>query len=212
MSKDFNYVQKARIRSYFSGVFSYDVHDVEKLKRCISARGNVFYNHLLHSLIRDGFVDTSELTGFPSNHTEYAHYRFVWLYVEEPDEYFVLCKGPWQHGWENCYALGERYFPEMDFPDDDFQPRFLLAVESKTKCQQSESEGGYGYFGIAKNNPEVSYYLGGDSTLGTVLMMNWTLNDGTAIPLHIFWLEKFDCWYFSYCTDVESALHEIKHM
>ncbi len=209
LQRSYTYVQKVRIRSYFSGLFAYDVHDLEGLEQCIIERGNVFYHHLLFCMERDSLLSRDEI-----NSTPYAYYRFVWLYVERGSEnYFVLSKGPvWLANQVSCRQMGESYFPEIDFPDDDSSPQFLLTIESKTHCQQPQAlQGRIDVATIRKESDGIACTWQNIGEMGQVLKTSWCVYDGANL-LHIYYVEDFDVWYYTYMSTAKEAIHELAYL
>ncbi len=209
LKREYTYIQKVRIRSYFSGLFTYNVYDMEELLQCIMERGNLFYHHLLFCMVRDSLLSKDEI-----NITPYGYYRFVWLCVEGgPGNYFVLSKGPlWVANQDSCRQMGESYFPEFDYPDNESPPQFLLAIESKSLCQQPLStKGGTKVDMIRKESEGITCTTRSIGEMGLVLKAPWCIYDGANI-LYIYYAEDFDVWYYTYMRTAEEALCELAHL
>ncbi len=209
LQREYTFVQKVRMRSYFSGLFTFNVHDLEELLQCIIERGNIFYHHLLFCMERDGLLARDEI-----NNSSFGYYRFVWLCVESDlGNYFVLSKGPlWLANQESCRQMGESYFPELDFPDNDSPPQFLLTIESKTLCQHPVStEGNSSIAMIRKESEGIACTIRDIGEMGPVLKTPWCIYDGANI-LYIYYVEEYDVWYYTYMRTAEEAIWELAYL
>ena len=208
LQREYTYVQRVRMRSYFSGLFTFDIFHLEDLQDCIIERGNIFYHHLLFCMERDGLLARDEI-----NDTPFAYYRFVWLCVESGSEnYFVLSKGPlWVANRESCRQMGESYFPELDFPDDSSPPQFLLTIESKTHCQQPSERGDKSIATIQKESEGIVCTIREIGEMGPVLKVPWCIYDGANI-LYTYYVEDYDVWYYTYMQTAEEAIWELAYL
>ncbi len=210
LEREYSYIEKVRIRSYFTGIFTYDFDDFDSLKQNIIERGNVFFNHLMYCMKRDSILDDEIALEYPGHK---AYYKFAWLCVMGNGEYFILCKGTqWQASEQSARLLGESFFPEMDFPDDADQPQFLLAVESKTRCQQPKlSSAIINLAAIEKECADLSVPFAIVEKVGLVEKMPWRVYDGHA-EQNVYRVPFVDGWYYSFEESIHEAMYELLYM
>ena len=159
-------------------------------------------------------------------------YRYVWLEIDGK-RIHVQSKGSmWYKTQNDCLAKGLTYNPSFDLPETEWQPHFILSLETQCLCQRLHcpfsddiyarppcrcipNDDAMNIFNSPPvqagsiSTPRKTCRLMNNNKYVNIIRLSWIVTDYTTnTTLNVFVIPRSDTYFYCRTSDITSALNE----